>query len=453
MDAEHDEALLRSADADADADTDGGSPSIEAEEQAHLDEVLGAVRAAVDRARGLAERTEASHREAGAQLAASRGELAPEEAHLSAYELNRMDAQAALAHRSRGRLEKLLDSPYFARVDFVEGEEGASSSAGSAEGETAAARQITYLGRFALTWENQALISDWRSPVAALFYDFEPGPAAFEAPAGRREGTLALKRQISIEEGQLRYAVDSSSSVRDEVLATVLGRTSDAKMHDIVSSIQREQNAVIRDEAPGTLIIQGVAGSGKTSIALHRVAYLLYRQKERLTSQSVAILSPSRVFSDYISGVLPELGEEPVRQWSLHDLAALLLEGITKVALPVSAADEADPVRAARAAAKGTEAFAASLTAWLGAQLGRRAPAMGRWRHRSSSSRATWPSGATWPRRPGSPSALRLTRRCPSMSASTLSPATRWSWPMARPSAAMSTPCRRAASCAGGSCA
>lgn len=381
MDAEHDEALLWSAgagagadagtDAGADGGADGGSPGIEAEEQTHLDEVLGAVRAAVDRARGLAERTEASHREAGAQLAASRGELAPEEAHLSAYELNRMDAQAALAHRSRGRLEKLLDSPYFARVDFVEGgSETTTSSAGSAEGETAAARQITYLGRFALTWENQALISDWRSPVAALFYDFEPGPAAFEAPAGRREGTLALKRQISIEEGRLRYAVDSSSSVRDEVLATVLGRTSDAKMHDIVSSIQREQNAVIRDEAPGTLIIQGVAGSGKTSIALHRVAYLLYRQKERLTSQSVAILSPSRVFSDYISGVLPELGEEPVRQWSLHDLAALLLEGITKVAPPVSAADEADPVRAARAAAKGTEAFAASLTAWLGAQLG-----------------------------------------------------------------------------------
>lgn len=389
MDAEHDEALLWSAgagagadagtDAGADGGADGGSPGIEAEEQTHLDEVLGAVRAAVDRARGLAERTEASHREAGAQLAASRGELAPEEAHLSAYELNRMDAQAALAHRSRGRLEKLLDSPYFARVDFVEGgSETTTSSVGSAEGETAAARQITYLGRFAFTWENQALISDWRSPVAALFYDFEPGPAAFEAPAGRREGTLALKRQISIEEGQLRYAVDSSSSVRDEVLATVLGRTSDAKMHDIVSSIQREQNAVIRDEAPGTLIIQGVAGSGKTSIALHRVAYLLYRQKERLTSQSVAILSPSRVFSDYISGVLPELGEEPVRQWSLCDLAALLLEGIAKVAPPVSAADEADPARAARAAAKGTEAFAASLTAWLGAQLGEKGSSDGK---------------------------------------------------------------------------
>lgn len=372
MDAEHDGALLCSAGAGtgADAGAEGGFPSIEAEERAHLDEVLGAVRAAVDRARGLAERTEASHREAGAHLAASRGELAPEEAHLSAYELNRMDAQAALAHRSRGRLEKLLDSPYFARVDFVEGEEGASSSAGSVEGETAAACQITYLGRFAFTWENQALVSDWRSPVAALFYDFEPGPAAFEAPAGRRTGTLALKRQISVEEGRLRYAVDSSSSVRDEVLATVLRRSSDAKMHDIVSSIQREQNAVIRDEEPGTLIIQGVAGSGKTSIALHRVAYLLYRQKERLNSRSVAILSPSRVFSDYISGVLPELGEEPVRQWSLYDLAAMLLGGVAKVAPPRSAADEADPARAARAQAKGTEAFAASLTAWLDVQLG-----------------------------------------------------------------------------------
>ena len=147
MDAEHDGALLCSAgagtgaDAGVDTGAEGGFPGVEAEERAHLDEVLGAVRAAVDRARGLAERTEASHREAGAHLAASRGELAPEEAHLSAYELNRMDAQAALAHRSQSRLEKLLDSPYFARVDFVEGEEGAPSSAGSVEGETAAACQ------------------------------------------------------------------------------------------------------------------------------------------------------------------------------------------------------------------------------------------------------------------------------------------------------------------------
>lgn len=220
-----------------------------------------------------------------------------------------MDAQAALAIAPGAGWRSCSIRPTSPGSISSKARKGRPHLPGSAEGETAAARQITYLGRFALTWENQALISDWRSPVAALFYDFEPGPAAFEAPAGRREGTLALKRQISIEEGQLRYAVELRSSVRDEVLATVLGRTSDAKMHGYrLLHPAREQNAVIRDEAPGTLIIQGVAGSGKTSIALHRVAYLLYRQKERLTSQSVAILSPSRVFSDYISGVLPGAG-------------------------------------------------------------------------------------------------------------------------------------------------
>ncbi|MEC4184753.1 ATP-binding domain-containing protein [Adlercreutzia sp. R21] len=353
-------------------DQAGNHPTttIENEERSHLEEVLAAVRASVGRARDLAERAEASHREAGAQLAADRGELAPEEAHLSAFELNRMDAQAALAHRSHRRLEKLLASPYFARVDFAE-EGGADSEAASDGGSLPEDQpQATYIGRFAFTWQNRALVSDWRSPVAALFYDFECGPAAFDAPGGRREGTLMLKRQIAVEDGRLRYALDSNSSVRDEVLAQALSRSSDAKMHDIVASIQHEQNAVIRDEAPGTLIIQGVAGSGKTSIALHRVAYLLYRQKERLSSQSVAILSPSRVFSDYISGVLPELGEEPVRQWSLHDVASLLLEGIAKVAPPRSFADEADLARAERARVKGTEEFARQLASWLDEQLG-----------------------------------------------------------------------------------
>lgn len=357
---------------------------IEAEEREHLEEVLEQVRAALARARGLAGRTRESHEEAGRHLAESRGELAPEEAHLSAYELNRMDAQAALAATSQGRLEKLLDAPYFARVDFAEGEgageggpdAGSEAHASAPAGEAAAsaapgalAVQSTYIGRFAFTWERRAVVSDWRSPVASLFYDFEPGPAFFEAPGGRRDGTLARKRQIAIEDGRLRYAADSASGVRDEVLVCALGRTSDAKMHDIVVSIQREQNAVIRDERPGTLVIQGVAGSGKTSIALHRVAYLLYRQKDRLNSRSVAILSPSRVFSDYISGVLPELGEEPPRQWDLYSLAAHLLAGIAKVGPRSSFPDEPDGGRAQRARAKGTEAFAAALTGWLDGHL------------------------------------------------------------------------------------
>ncbi|MEE0705876.1 MAG: hypothetical protein UCH28_05770, partial [Adlercreutzia sp.] len=323
--------------------------SVEEEERARLAEVEAQISEAVERTRRLAARLEAGHRETGAHLAAARGELSPEEAHLSAFELNRMDAQAASAHLSRQRLEKLAASPYFARVDFAD-----------AEGE-----QVTYLGRFAFSWRNQAVVSDWRSPVASLFYDFEPGPAFFEAPAGRREGVLMRKRQISIEDGQLRYAADSSSSVRDEVLVQALSRTADAKMHDIVSSIQQEQNAIIRDEAPGTLIIQGVAGSGKTSIALHRVAYLLYRQKERLSARSIAILSPNQVFSDYISGVLPELGEEPVMQWSLYGFAQRLLTGVAKVQPPRSWADETDPARMVRIRAKGTEEFADELASWL----------------------------------------------------------------------------------------
>ncbi len=328
--------------------------NIEDEERAHLAHVLDHLQAATARADGLAQRAADSHREAGAYLASARGELSPEEAHLSAYELNRMDQQAASAALARQRLHRLLGNPYFARVDFCEN--GSTSQ--------------TYIGRSAFTWENRSLISDWRSPVAALFYDFEPGPASFATPSGRREGQLTLKRQISIERGQLAWAADSSSSVRDEVLARALSRTSDTRMHDIVSSIQQEQNAIIRDERPGTLVIQGVAGSGKTSIALHRIAYLLYQQKDQLNAQSVAILSPSNVFSDYISGVLPELGEEPVRQWSVHGLAQVLLEGMAKVQPPRSFADEADPARARRAAAKGTEAFARQLTQWLEAQLG-----------------------------------------------------------------------------------
>lgn len=323
--------------------------SVEEEERARLAEVEAQISEAVARARRLAARLEEGHRETGAHLAATRGELSPEEAHLSAFELNRMDAQAASAHLSRQRLGKLAAVPYFARVDFAD-----------AEGE-----QVTYLGRFAFSWRNQAVVSDWRSPVASLFYDFEPGPAFFEAPAGRREGALMRKRQIGIEDGQLRYAADSSSSVRDEVLVQALSRTADAKMHDIVSSIQQEQNAIIRDEAPGTLIIQGVAGSGKTSIALHRIAYLLYRQKERLSARSIAILSPNQVFSDYISGVLPELGEEPVMQWSLYGFAQRLLRGVAKVQPPRSWADETDPARMVRIRAKGTEEFADELASWL----------------------------------------------------------------------------------------
>ncbi|MEG1435199.1 MAG: ATP-binding domain-containing protein [Gordonibacter sp.] len=256
------------------------------EDQQHLETVLEMVREALGQATNLLEGIDGSYHDTKRYLAEARGEIDPSEKFQSELALSEVDRRAAVAGASKAQLEKLLDSPYFARVDFKP-EDGEGVEA--------------YVGRFAFRFGNRSIVSDWRSPVAGLFYDYELGVAEYEAPTGTVRGAIVGKRQFRIEHGRLVYAVDSASSVRDEVLQRELSRTSDRKMRTIISSIQKEQNALIRDERPGTLVIQGVAGSGKTSIALHRIAYLLYRQKERLNSKSVVILSPNRVFGDYIS--------------------------------------------------------------------------------------------------------------------------------------------------------
>lgn len=279
-------------------------------EEKHLDETLSMVEEALRRASGLLEGIDGAYCETKRYLAQNRGEIDPQEMQQSHLALREIDRQVGIACASKAQLEKLKESPYFARVDFA-----------SEEGEEA----TSYIGRFAFSHGNAVVISDWRSPVAGLFYDFELGDARYEAPSGVVRGIITGKRQFRIEEGRLVYALDSASSVRDEVLQIELSRTSDQKMRSIISSIQKEQNAIIRDERPGTLVIQGVAGSGKTSIALHRIAYLLYRQKEHLSASSVVILSPNKVFGDYISNVLPELGEEPLGERGLFDVAVDLL--------------------------------------------------------------------------------------------------------------------------------
>ncbi len=213
----------------------------------------------------------------------------------------------------RQRLEKLRHSPFFGRFDFVSG------------GET---RPI-YIGihhfRDDLTGENQ--VFDWRAPIASLFYDYETGPAAYESPEGKVAGEITLKRQFRIKGGEIELMIDSAVHVVDDVLQDELSRASDEGMKNIVATIQRDQNAIIRNDEAQVLIIQGVAGSGKTSIALHRIAYLLYRFKETLSSEDILIISPNRVFSDYIGNVLPELGEETVNQVGMEDLADELLGG------------------------------------------------------------------------------------------------------------------------------
>ncbi len=216
----------------------------------------------------------------------------------------------------RRRVQKLLQSPYFGRVDFKEGQQTRPDS--------------FYIGVHSFTEDNgqDNLIYDWRSPVAGMFYDFEVGQAFYTAPIGEVHGEIGLKRQYKINQGAMEYMLESSMTIHDDVLQKELSGSSNERMKNIVATIQKEQNAIIRNEAAHELIIQGVAGSGKTSVALHRVAFLLYRHKETLSSRNVLIISPNKVFSDYISNVLPELGEEKIMEVSLEELAAKELSGI-----------------------------------------------------------------------------------------------------------------------------
>lgn len=205
------------------------------------------------------------------------------------------------------RIENLIESPYFARIDFLyEGEEESEK---------------VYIGRNSFLDEyGNMIIYDWRAPISSMYYDFELGNANYEAPAGKIYGEITKKRQFKISKSNMEYVLESSLNINDEILQRELSYESDQKMKNIVSTIQKEQNEIIRNENKDTLIIQGVAGSGKTSIALHRVAYFLYKYRDYLHAENIAIISPNKVFSDYISTVLPQLGEEPINELSFEDI-------------------------------------------------------------------------------------------------------------------------------------
>lgn len=216
------------------------------------------------------------------------------------------------------RISKLIDSAYFGRVDFIGDDEHKENA--------------FYIGIHNFTEENrdEILIYDWRAPVSSLFYDFEAGRACYVAPVGKIEGKINSKRQYKIKNSIMEYMIESSLNIDDEVLQKELSQASNERMKNIVATIQREQNAIIRNEKSKVLIIQGVAGSGKTSIALHRVAFLLYRFKDTLTSKDILIISPNKVFGDYISNVLPELGEEEIADIGFDEIAKKEIVGKLK---------------------------------------------------------------------------------------------------------------------------
>ena len=214
--------------------------------------------------------------------------------------------------RETARLTKQKKNPYFGRFDF------------QAHDEQSPAPYYIGLGLIQ-NKDNQNLVYDWRADICSLYYENKMGKASYSCPEGEIDGEVSLKRQYKIENGEFHYYIDSNLVIDDEILMEQLSKNATTKMHDIVSTIQQEQNVLIRAEDFENTIVQGVAGSGKTSIAMHRVSYLLYKYRNKLKSEDILILSPSELFADYINEVLPALGEEKPFTTTFSDMAKRLL--------------------------------------------------------------------------------------------------------------------------------
>ncbi|CAN7663237.1 ATP-binding domain-containing protein [Paenibacillus sp. LjRoot153] len=234
-----------------------------------------------------------------------------EEAFYSIRQQETLLSERERSHQQRMQrlksMKRLLPSPYFGRIDFQE--DGLSFS-----------EQI-YIGvsSFVDVDGLSFLVYDWRTPIASMYYDYSPGASAYETPGGRVAGEMTLKRQYHIGDGQLKRVFDTSVTIGDELLQQVLAQGADSQMKSIVATIQKEQNAIIRNDKTRMLIVQGAAGSGKTSAALQRAAYLLYKHRDKLKADQIVLFSPNPMFNSYVSTVLPELGEENMQQTTIQE--------------------------------------------------------------------------------------------------------------------------------------
>lgn len=225
--------------------------------------------------------------------------------------------QEKLYLKNREKIKTLRNQllvPYFARIDFKE---------------TGESPESIYIGVSSVMEDDfDFLVLDWRSPISNMFYDYEMGPSKYQTPNGEIEGEIILNRQYNIKNGEIKFIHENDSSIHDEALLSVLGSSTSDKMKNIVSSIQKKQNEIIRNDKTKVLLIQGVAGSGKTSIAMHRAAYLLYKYRKTLKANDILIFSPNDVFSEYISDVLPGLGESNISETTLEDFYSSFLPRI-----------------------------------------------------------------------------------------------------------------------------
>lgn len=280
-------------------------------EQAYLAQVEAYIEELLN---GLYEKKEELKKE----VLAARKDMWEESSHLirdfdDVVQLAVQEGQVSAAERRYqrngqeiARLSKQRFSPYFGRLDYV----------------YLGREHTIYIGVYSLRQEasREMLVVDWRAPAASLFYSFDLGPGWYEPPSGRREVTVTRKRQLKIEDGRLRMMYDADSAMYDGILGGVLSQNTDHTLRVIVSSIQKEQNAAIRCNTHRSCLVYGLAGSGKTSVGLHRLAYILYHNRDRLKAEQLLILSNNAIFQAYISAILPDLGEKPAESTVFHRL-------------------------------------------------------------------------------------------------------------------------------------
>lgn len=254
-------------------------------------------------------------------------------------------------------MKKMVVSPYFARLDFRE--------EGIGEDET------IYIGYLSLLDGSDVLICDWRADICSMYYDSPLGKTFYTTQDGRFNVDLLLRRQFKIVNGKMEYMFDSDIAIEDSILKEELGKTADLKLKTIITTIQKEQNAIIRDISADLLLVQGVAGSGKTSVALHRLAYLLYKYRKSVTSENIVIFSPNEVFSSYISEVLPNLGEKKVLETDFHSfLKPFLYEKQYEDIVEQNESLMNDPQRLHSMKIKGSEDFAQFLKIYFNKHSG-----------------------------------------------------------------------------------
>lgn len=218
------------------------------------------------------------------------------------------------------KYERMVDSPYFSRIDFTE--EGYDDT------------EKIYIGLFNFMDEDthEIKVYDWRAPISSVYYRSELGPVEYKAPLGVIKGTVSLKRQYKITKGKLEYFFDSNVNIIDEMLMEALSKNMTSKMKTIVETIQKQQDLIIRDLDNDLLVVQGVAGSGKSSVALHRIAFLLYQNLNlNLSANNVIVISPNTLFSKYISNVLPELGEDNISEYTFENIFVRLFDNSLSV--------------------------------------------------------------------------------------------------------------------------